>query len=202
VEFSESRKLNTDRYKLLPFSTKISLARDIARGLSALHSYGVIHGDMKSQNILIFHNPELTAKLADFSHSFLDTGEIRRLVGGTPLYSAPEWNSTATTEQLLQTDVYSYGIVFANLMVGFDIFRQYEDKLSQNLENGQMKLQDLKATGLAIEYVKNVMHEADTADPALALDDLPTVLGVIDLTLQLDPSDRKLGAVLALFKEE
>ncbi|KAH9208697.1 kinase-like domain-containing protein, partial [Leptodontidium sp. 2 PMI_412] len=64
------REFQTKRSSL-PFATKKSIALNIARGLSALHQCGVIHGDMKPENVLIFYKPELHAKIADFSHSFL-----------------------------------------------------------------------------------------------------------------------------------
>jgi serine/threonine protein kinase len=81
------------RRSSLPSAMKKGIALDIARGLSALHQCGVVHGDLKPANILAFLKPELHAKIADFSHSFLDTGRTRNLVGGSYIYAAPEWRS-------------------------------------------------------------------------------------------------------------
>lgn len=86
---------------------------NIARGITALHRCGV-----KSQNVLIFNRPSLYAKVADFSHLVLDTGEKYTLVGGTQIYSAPEWGEPVPTTERLKTDVYLYGLVFANLSLG------------------------------------------------------------------------------------
>jgi serine/threonine protein kinase len=64
-----------ERNSSLPFATKKSIALDIARGIAALHDSGVIHGDMKPENVLIFYIPEFHAKITDFIHSFLNTGK-------------------------------------------------------------------------------------------------------------------------------
>ncbi|KAL2132010.1 hypothetical protein VTI74DRAFT_4316 [Chaetomium olivicolor] len=109
------------RHRSLPFSTKKSIALDIACGLSALHQCGIVHGDMKPQNVLIFNKPTLHAKIADFSHSILDMGDTRRLFGGTWVYAAPEWEKPAPTAQLLMTDIYSYVLIFAGLVLGLNL---------------------------------------------------------------------------------
>ncbi|RYO93293.1 hypothetical protein DL764_008012 [Monosporascus ibericus] len=67
-------------HRSLPFTTKKSVALDVACGLSALHKCGIVHGDVKPQNVLIFNKPTLHAKIADFSHSVFDTGGVRKLV--------------------------------------------------------------------------------------------------------------------------
>jgi serine/threonine protein kinase len=73
---------------------------------------------MKPKNVLILSEPTYHAKICDFRHSILDTGEVRHLVGGTNRYAAPEWKTHASTSQLLKIDIYSYGLIFSNLILG------------------------------------------------------------------------------------
>lgn len=64
----------------LSFAVKQKLCHDVARGLSILHACGIIHGDLKHENVLVFDNPydeppgqPYLAKLADFGGAVMDT---------------------------------------------------------------------------------------------------------------------------------
>lgn len=190
----------TCRRASLPFATKKSIALDIARGLSALHQCGVIHGDMKPENVLIFFKPELHAKIADFSHSFLDTGRTRKLVGGSYIYAAPEWRTSAPTGELLRTDIYSFGLLFSGLILGLDLvnsnlanngFFGYESGLTQ-----EEALQKLKDHDIMQIYIYNLIIKTDQTSPDLHLEELPMIQAVLEATLQLDPKKRDLGKVI------
>ena len=57
--------------------------RDIVAGLAYLHAEGVIHRDIKPQNILL--TADGTAKIADFGAAvFMDEGEGKVAYAGTP----------------------------------------------------------------------------------------------------------------------
>ncbi|KAK0719307.1 kinase-like domain-containing protein, partial [Lasiosphaeris hirsuta] len=89
-----------------------SLAMDAAAGLEALHAYGVAHGDIKPDNILLFPAREpsdrdtdrdtevrFVAKLNDFGSAIIDEQgfsmsrsqqSARAFYGGTPMFT-PEF---------------------------------------------------------------------------------------------------------------
>jgi serine/threonine protein kinase len=191
-----------DAHPQLPFESKRTIALDIAEGLTALHSNGIIHGDVKVENILVML-PDLTAKLADFSHSIFDTGETRRLVGGTELYAAPEWILPAPTYMLRQSDVYSYGIMFSNLMAGFDILQQFERQHSDTIttqSNSLGSIQSLKETGALLILVKDEVSAADMNDSNLVLD-CHLLWNVMEATLQVRPVERSLPRAVQLLKQ-
>ncbi|KAK3348712.1 ankyrin repeat-containing domain protein [Lasiosphaeria hispida] len=110
----------------LEFHQRLSLCRDTAMGLSALHQCGVVHGDLKPSNVLICKSTssidggDWVAKLADFGASVLDVGEDQRglLSMGSFPWEAPEFNQRLTRNGLLLTDVYSLGLLFWTIMSG------------------------------------------------------------------------------------
>lgn len=87
----------------------------IARGIKALHECNIIHGDVKSENVLICRHArcKYIAKLADFGLSVINPDpevKTHRLPGGTLLWAAPEIRRGLSSEGLRQTDVYSFGL--------------------------------------------------------------------------------------------
>ena len=59
--------------KSLDYGLKHLLCLDIARGLSALHQAGLVHGDLKAENVLVCSSPSrrYLAKISDFGFSVM-----------------------------------------------------------------------------------------------------------------------------------
>ncbi|KAL5325057.1 hypothetical protein ACEPPN_006179 [Leptodophora sp. 'Broadleaf-Isolate-01'] len=99
--------------EILTSEVKRTISLDIAHGLQVLHRCGIIHGDMKSENVLIFSHPQKTyvAKLGDFGFSIVGEASAPRVnIGGTMPWRAPESYGLVAREYLAKTDVYSYGL--------------------------------------------------------------------------------------------
>ncbi|WQF80917.1 Putative serine/threonine-protein kinase, active [Colletotrichum destructivum] len=184
----------------LPFSTKLSLALDIAKGLAVLHHNGVIHGDLKPDNILMFVPSLWKAKLADFGASVFDTGQTRFLVGGTVPYAAPEWQTQAPNEMLKRTDVYSYGLVFAEIMIGFDAVARLFREPSQNRQPAL--LERMKADNTLHRYLFDQICIVDAENPRSHIDNLPLVMQLLELSVQKDPRDRNSSEILGALGTE
>ncbi|KAK3306073.1 serine/threonine protein kinase [Chaetomium strumarium] len=119
------------RSKPLPFSIKQKLCYDVGRGLSIIHACGMVHGDLKHENVLIFPNryPDppnqpYTAKLADFGGTVMDMGSSHgdghgqhRIPMYTFPYEAPEIADRLTEEGAKKTDAYSYGMLIWRCMI-------------------------------------------------------------------------------------
>jgi serine/threonine protein kinase len=79
VEYAERRDLASLHEKeLLSSELKQSLCLDISLGLDILHRCGIMHGDVKTENILVFPDSQKTyiAKVADFGFSVVEILEI------------------------------------------------------------------------------------------------------------------------------
>jgi hypothetical protein len=99
-----------------PVTTALELGIQIARALSFAHQEGLVHRDVKPQNVLL--NGEGEAKVTDFGiarsldvqHGMTQTGTVL----GTSDYIAPEQAQGQRVDE--QTDVYSLGVVMYELL--------------------------------------------------------------------------------------
>ncbi|CAL9763388.1 unnamed protein product [Musa acuminata subsp. burmannicoides] len=92
-----------------------SYLHDILSGLVYLHSNGVVHCDLKSQNVLICSDGR--AKIADFGCARkVDGDEERHQPRGTPMFMAPE--VARGEEQSAPADVWSLGCTTIEMATG------------------------------------------------------------------------------------
>lgn len=96
---------------------KAKLLAEVASGLHALHSLGVVHGDVKPSNVLIFRSGQgFAAKISDFGFCIAGNDDVDQALGGTAFWSPPECfpDSPAETrpyQSLPTRDYYSFGLV-------------------------------------------------------------------------------------------
>lgn len=100
--------------------TVLSVGRQVALGLKAASENGLVHGDVKPENILI--NEAHEAKLADFGIAALMGGHAAASneVWGTPYYIAPETLRKQKVD--LRADIYSLGATLYHAIAGVPPF--------------------------------------------------------------------------------
>lgn len=91
-----------------------------ARGLNVMHSYGVIHGDIKPANILVKKGPAFDIMITDFSISILKDYACTTPLG-TLLYRAPE--CICDRACTYKSDIFSLGIVVLDCIFGFQFLK-------------------------------------------------------------------------------
>ena len=111
----------------LPESQKIKITRSMIRGIQELHSNGVIHGDIKTNNMVLQYTlKKQFVKLIDFGMAYSsDTDDLIEIVYkcGTVGYRAPEQDDYT---MCYLSDIYSMGITIIELWNG-DIWVDKED---------------------------------------------------------------------------
>lgn len=115
--------------KLSPIAARTYFVQ-LMQGLKACHDIGIVHRDIKPQNLLLGVHYEL--KIADFGLSFISSQrgdlELMKTGCGTRGYQAPEvLKREAYTKAC---DIFSCGVVLFILMTGYPPFEQAwrEDK--------------------------------------------------------------------------
>ncbi|MFN5060733.1 MAG: Stk1 family PASTA domain-containing Ser/Thr kinase [Chloroflexota bacterium] len=105
------------RYKQLPVQQVLQIAAAIADGLDAAHQLGMVHRDVKPQNILVTHDG--TAKITDFgiAKSSLSTAQTDTGVTfGTADYISPE--QARGQPATAQSDIYALGVTIYESLTG------------------------------------------------------------------------------------
>ena len=154
----------------LPPAEAARYGRELLNGLAAVHKAGIVHRDVKPENLLVDTSGDQPhIKLTDFGIARLTYGgSLTRLsaVIGTPEYMAPEIadHDTAT----LAADLYSTGIVLYEMLAG--------------------------RTPFAGGHALAVLHRHLTAEPPPIPDAPPRLWALIDSLLAKDPAGRPRSA--------
>jgi serine/threonine-protein kinase len=109
----------------LPLGVGLRVAKQACQGLEAAHAEGVVHRDIKPQNMLIL--PE-TGELKIMDFGIARVSEVKGASGlttdgavlGTPDYMAPEQAKGAAVD--FRSDIYSLGVVLFEMFTGRVLF--------------------------------------------------------------------------------
>lgn len=143
LEYLQGQSLGKvlERHKMLPESLAVRIVADAARALAEAHGRGMIHRDIKPDNIMLVGawsrladnlegreatvaaGDDIRVKLCDFGMArYIDQSAsldvtVAGLAMGTPLYMAPE-QADGDTKVSPRSDVYSLGVTLFHLLAG------------------------------------------------------------------------------------
>jgi len=132
MEYIEGRSLKAliQQQGPLPVPRVCSIVRQVAAALDAAHHLGMVHRDIKPDNIVLIELPEgERAKVLDFGIAKLKEARLGETAGmtltgtglviGTPQYMSPEQAMGKRGDQLDgRSDLYSLGIVMYQMLAG------------------------------------------------------------------------------------
>jgi len=122
----ESLRARISREGELPITDIVKILRDVLSALSYAHERGIVHRDIKPDNVLL---TKYNAQVTDFGiakavTAAADPGSLVTSLGvalGTPAYMAPE---QVVADPLLdhRADLYSVGAMAYEMLTGFEMF--------------------------------------------------------------------------------
>ena len=111
----------------LPLARVVEIVRQVGDALNAAHAQGVVHRDLKSDNIMLVDTTMAGdhAKVLDFGIAKINEPDGNRdseltapnLVIGTPQYMSPE-QCSQNSEIDARSDIYSLGVILYEMFVG------------------------------------------------------------------------------------
>ena len=112
--------------KQLTIDESVDLLIEIASAMEYAHSMGIVHRDLKPHNVLIGNDGAI--KIVDFglAKDWNDNDATLTRTGsivGTPAYMSPEQADGGECKPKSTTDIYSFGVVFFQLLTGDVPFR-------------------------------------------------------------------------------
>jgi serine/threonine protein kinase/Tfp pilus assembly protein PilF len=113
----EDLKSFIKRSRQLNVGTAVLIAKQVCEGLGEAHRLGVVHRDLKPQNIMI--DKEGNSRIMDFgiARSLKAKGiTAAGVMIGTPEYMSPEQVDAKETDQ--RSDIYSLGVILYEMVTG------------------------------------------------------------------------------------
>jgi CheY-like chemotaxis protein len=101
----------------IPPARAVPILRQIARGCSAIHELGIVHRDLKSQNVIVDETGAVA--IVDFGLARWNLGggfTLDSIILGTPQYMSPEQASGRPVDA--RADIYSIGIIAFEALTG------------------------------------------------------------------------------------
>ena len=113
MELAQGQTL--DQHGPQPLAQTLDIAVQVCAALDHAHTHGIIHGDLKPENIAIA--PDGTAKLMDFGLArYLAQDQAETRLMGTVLYLAPEQARGQAVDA--RADLYALGVVLYEALTG------------------------------------------------------------------------------------
>jgi serine/threonine-protein kinase len=174
-EFLEGALLTDEIYRVGGFTVRraVRIAQQIASALHAAHVAGIVHRDLKSDNVFLTDKDDALdhVKVLDFGISrFLsneDAATARGMVMGTPEFMAPE-QITAPDKIDRRADIYALGVIMYEMLTARRPFSSEDDPRA---------------------LLNRIVH---TPPPPLGREDVPHGLAELVMTRMLakDPAER------------
>ncbi|MEZ6186172.1 MAG: serine/threonine-protein kinase [Planctomycetota bacterium] len=160
----------------------LQITAQMARALQHAHKHGLVHRDVKPQNILLTRNN--LAKLCDMGLAKVQSeqGEASGIPVGTPHYLSPE-QARGEADVDIRSDVYSLGATLYHMLTGVTPFEGEspmvlmtkhltEEPLSPRKHNGQISRGASELVQRMMAKEKEDRHQT----PGELLDDIERVL--------------------------
>ncbi|HEX9160101.1 MAG TPA: protein kinase [Thermoanaerobaculia bacterium] len=185
----------------LPVEKVVSIFRQICQGLAAAHGIGVVHRDLKPQNIMIDRSGKVFLTDFGLARTAAQTNlTVSGAVVGTPHYMSPEQVKGTEIDQ--RSDIYSLGVILYEMLAGDVPFKgnsAYEIMIKR-VQQPPRPIEELNRDTPA--YLAKILNRCLAVDPDERYQTLEQVIADLDragarVALQPSPRPFALAAVAA-----
>lgn len=145
--------------------TAVKIAIDAARGLQHLHELGIVHRDIKTNNLMTQYDKNRTTKIIDFGLAavFEESADPNGIAYGTPAYMSPEQAKAQILDG--RSDIFSLGITLLEMLTGVNPF------LKNNHLNSMLSIKNEEIPAQLIHRLprklQNILSKMLAKDPAV-----------------------------------
>ena len=148
----------------LGFRETALVGQDLCRALAAVHLAGLVHRDVKPQNIMRERGGRIVLMDFGLGSDLQAPGAVADALRGTPLYMAPELFGGAPASA--SSDIYSLGVSLFHLVTGtYPVSAGTKEELVRSHRDGQRRLLRDVRPDLPDQFVQAI-ERACAADPA------------------------------------
>lgn len=131
------------------------IAMKLVELVGYIHMNGVVHRDLKPDNILIARNGE-NVHVIDFGLADSDSHAVLKQPAGTLRYMSPEQATTAVAD--VRNDIYSLGIIFNSMDLGYaSIVKKCLRPIDNRYQNIDALLEDMRLYGKKLRWFANIV---------------------------------------------
>jgi serine/threonine protein kinase len=157
MEYMPGKPLN-HYMKMYSFTNEqiISIIRQIAESLNAVHAHNILHRDIKPGNILMTQDIKL--KLTDFGIAKVSDSNLTftKEILGSPAYMAPEaFDSQAACD--CRSDIFSMGVIAYELLTGVKPFHGETIAEIMNAIKFQRPIEPMKINNKILPYLQDIV---------------------------------------------
>jgi serine/threonine protein kinase/tetratricopeptide (TPR) repeat protein len=181
MDFIEGKSLEQVLEEHGPMSAREAalIGLDVSRALAAVHRSGLVHRDIKAQNVMREEGGRIV--LMDFGLGHDATAGPNEDLGGTPVYMAPELFEGQPAS--LRSDIYALGVLLYHLVTGsFPVEGASVKEISTAHSEGAVVLMTDARPDLPSTFAR-VIEKATAADPARRYTTAGQMNAALDATL-------------------
>jgi len=180
VDGRDLRQLIVSEGKL-PAERAVNIARQLCAALDAAHSEGVVHRDLKPQNVLVDRDDTIyisdfgLAKSLESDLGMTNTGQFL----GTPRYMSPEQAEAKAVDH--RSDLYAFGLILCEMLtadIPFEPTTSAMQMMFQRVQNPPKNPQTLDPTMPA--YLAQIIRKCLERDPERRYQSAREILADLD----------------------